>query len=124
MFYIFYALTFFPGVCKIDLLILLDISNSITESVFDNQIKGFLRKLVANDKLSVGPDHTNIAMIRFSNTENTEPLFKFGEKPRQTDLEDYFTGNEFTWNGLSGDRTRTGVAFHIANTNEVRYPNN
>ena len=115
-------MTFFPDKCKKDLLILLDVSFSIGESTFNKEIKPFLNELVEHPKLNVNPTGTQIAMVVFSQTDKTMELLKFGDKLTQKDLKAYFSSDDFTWNKLSGDRTRTGLALQMTNT--VRNSNN
>ena len=81
-----------------------------------------MKNLVKNSKLNVSPTGTQIAIMIFSKTDRTKLLVNFGDKPTQTDIETYMSSGDFTWNKLSGDRTRTGLALH--KINRVRYSNN
>ena len=99
--------------CKKDILILLDTSNSIGSGHFDNDVKPFLESLVKSPKLNVGPDGTRLALITFSDEINTKLRLAFGAFTRQ-DYLDYFN-KKLQWPLVHGPRTMTGTATKIAN---------
>jgi len=100
-------------VCKKDILILLDTSNSIGASHFDNEVKPFLESLVKSPKLNVGPDGTRLSLMTFSDYQNTKVRLSFGAYTLQ-DYLDFFK-NDLPWASVHGPRTRTGTATKIAN---------
>ena len=57
--------------CKKDLVLIVDTSNSIGEHDFNHNVKKFLKNLVTDSRLNVGPDGTEIGLILFSSRERT-----------------------------------------------------
>ena len=102
-----------PDVCKKDILILLDTSNSIGANHFDNDVKPFLESLAKSPKLNVGPDATRLSLITFSDDQNTKLRLPFGAYTKQ-DYMDFFK-NQLQWKSVHGPRTMTGTAIKIAN---------
>ena len=92
---------------------MLDTSYSIGEGIFNSKVKPFLINLVKSPKLNVGPQGTHLALIIFSNEDNTRLLFDFGDKTTTKALEDYIR-DELVWNKVKGDFTMTGSALKIA----------
>lgn len=97
--------------CVKDILVLLDTSYSIGSSDFNKKIKPFLKLLESDPDLNVSPDGTHIAILAFSSPEQTKELLSFGdgygEKYRNT-------VDNFDWDTITGDRTRTDLAFQMA----------
>ena len=104
------------GCCRKDLWILWDNSWSVGETTFKNKVRPFLKKLINNSRLSVGPDCTHIGIITFSTQAKTKVLLKMGEKKSRDELITYLNGLKYE--DISGDGTRTGMALKIVD--EVR----
>ena len=99
-------------VCKKDILILLDTSNSIGQHHYDTDVIPFLKSLVTSPKMNVAPDGTRLSLITFSNSQNTKRRLQFGAKTVQEYLN--FFDTKLQWNNVHGDRTKTGDATKIA----------
>ena len=110
----FKIISFASDACKKDILLLLDTSNSIGRNHFDNDVKPFLSSLVNSPKLNVGPDGTQLALVTFSNDQNTRMRFGFARRTVQ-DYQNYFD-QDLTWDNVHGDRTMTGDGARIADT--------
>lgn len=111
---------FYIGACIKDILLVVDMSYSIGEHSFRTNVKPFLKQLVKDTTLNVGPDGTQIAMIIFSHADKTKLLFNFGKNVDKEALVNAF--DEMEWEKISGGHTRTDIALKIAN-DEVRKDN-
>ncbi|CAB4007900.1 Hypothetical predicted protein [Paramuricea clavata] len=97
--------------CTKDVLILLDTSYSIGQSNFDNKIKPFLKQLGHSPELNVSPQGTHLAILAFSSVSQTKIRLPF-HQGYGTQYLNAIDG--FDWDTVSGDRTRTDVAFQKA----------
>ena len=73
--------------CNKDLLIL-DTSNSIGHD-FNKNVKPFLKKLLKNPQLNVGPHGTHVGLILFSSKDKTKIKLDIGEIKDADDLAPY-----------------------------------
>ena len=99
------------GCCRKDLWILWDNSWSVGETTFKNKVRPFLKKLINNSRLSVGPDCTHIGIITFSTQAKTKVLLKMGEITSLDELITYLNG--LNYDDLKGDGTRTGMVLRM-----------
>ena len=99
------------GCCRKDLWILWDNSQSVGEKTFKTQVRPFLKKLINNPRLSVGPECTHIGIISFSTQAKTKVLLEMGNKTSSDDLITFL--NDLKYDELKGDGTRTGMALRI-----------
>ncbi|XP_046855805.1 uncharacterized protein LOC124448899 [Xenia sp. Carnegie-2017] len=99
------------GKCIKDLVILVDASRSITGRIFNSKVKAFLRNLISNPQLNVGPDGTQIAFVIFRDKDDTKYLLNFDARTQ----EEYktFINNTLTYSDRLGGQTYTGKALGI-----------
>ena len=100
----------FIAKCRIDLLLLVDISGSIKQAAFDNMTE-FLKNFVTDSRLNVGPEGTNIGLILFSELAKTEVNLKIGEITDAQQLGNYISN--LNWEDVMGRQTRTEKALHL-----------
>lgn len=96
-----------------DLLIILDMSNSIENKAL-TPIRKFLKKVINSPMLNVGPHGTHVGLMTFAEKKNL--LFKVGEKTKP-EMEDVI--DDLKFNKHTGKETRTDLALNMTN-NEVR----
>ncbi|XP_046855293.1 uncharacterized protein LOC124448328 isoform X1 [Xenia sp. Carnegie-2017] len=99
------------GKCIKDLVILVDASRSIGGPTFNLKVKAFLRNLISNPQLNVGPDGTRIAFVIFRDKDYTEYLLKFDARTQK----EYktFINKELIYSDAFGGQTYTGKALGI-----------
>ena len=78
---------------------------------FQNITK-FLKDLVTDSRLNVGPEGTNIALILFSTKRRTKVKLEMGQIQDAQQLGDYMTSLQ--WKEVNGSQTRTEKALNLA----------
>ncbi len=96
--------------------ILWDNSYSVGKSSFVDRVKPFLKGLINSPELDVGLHGTQIGIITFSTQVRTKVLVELGAMKTAGELNDYI--DALNWEDVTGDGTRTGMAFKMAT--EVR----
>ncbi|XP_028411875.1 uncharacterized protein LOC114534612 [Dendronephthya gigantea] len=99
--------------CTRDMLVIWDNSQSVGIGNFLDNVRPFLKKLVADPKLDVGKDGTHIGFITFASEEKTRRLLKIGSIMEQEDLQSWLDGLNYV-EDLMGPYTYTGLAFKLA----------
>ena len=107
------SIVIFPGKCTKDILVIIDMSYSITYPMFQRKIKPFLYHLFADNTLDVSPIGSNFAIMVFSTEEKTKLLVSFDEGVYQKSLQQRLKGLHYRV--LSGGFTQTNVALQLAN---------
>ena len=107
-----FFLVIFIVECKKDLLLIVDTSYSIGQSDFEAKIKPFLKNLVKDPQLNVGPEGTHVGLILFSSEQKTRSKLRIGEIEDADQLAGYM--NNLRYTKISGDRTRTELALDLA----------
>ena len=85
-------------------------------TTFKNQVRPFLKSLISSSKLNVGQKGTHIGILTFSTENATKVLLEVGQLQSPVALNNYL--DSLIYKNISGDGTRTGMAFKIAD--EVR----
>ena len=109
----------FIATCKKDLLLIVDTSHSIGKDHFNNSVKYFLKNLVTDSRLNVGPDGTQIGLILFSSKEKAMVKLTMGQIKDAQELRNYM--NSLQWERVKGDHTRTEVALNLAKGVSLHY---
>ena len=104
---------FFTDKCKKDILIVLDMSNSIGRDPFIDNARPFLLNLVK--QLNIDRVRgSQLAMIIFSSKDKTRVFFNFNELTTKAEIIEKI--GSMSIEQLGGTYTRTGLAFNYANT--------
>ena len=98
--------------CRKDLLLIVDTSYSIGENDFNNNVKKFLKNLVTDSRLNVGPDGTQIGLILFSSVVKTVIKLRIGQIQDAQQLGNYM--KSLQWSQVSGGHTRTDKGLDLA----------
>jgi hypothetical protein len=98
--------------CKKDLLLIVDTSYSVGKGDFKDNVKPFLKNLVTDSRLNVGPKGTQIGLIMFANKGRTKVKLNIGQMTDAQELGQYMIN--LKWSEVSGDRTRTELALEKA----------
>ena len=98
--------------CKKDLLLIVDTSYSIGKGDFEANVQPFLKNLVKDPQLNVGPDGTHVGLILFSSEQKTRSELRIGEIEDANQLAEYI--DKLKYRDISGDRTRTELALGLA----------
>ena len=98
--------------CRRDLILILDTSYSIGTHDFNENIKPFLKNLVTSRQLDVSLSGTHVGLIFFSSAEKTKVELEVGQITNASELAGYL--NNLTYSTISGDRSRTELALHMA----------
>ena len=91
--------------CKKDLVLLVDTSNSIGMHDFNHNLKKFLKNLVTDSRLNVGPGGTEIGLTLFSSRKRTMVKLRIGQITDSQQLWNYI--DCLQWMQVSGGYTRT-----------------
>ena len=89
---------------------------SVGPTTFKKQVRPFLKSLISSPQLNVGQDGTHIGILTFSTQVETKVLLEVGQLQSSVALNKYL--DSLIYKKISGDGTRTGMAFKIAD--EVR----
>ena len=92
---------------------MVDTSYSIGKSSFNRYVKPFVERFVKHPSLNVREDGTRIAIILFGQQDRTEIMLPFGEEYDANNIAKKV--NNLEWEDIKGERTRTDLAFEIAN---------
>ena len=113
--------------CKRDIVLVVDMSNSIEQSNFDNKVKPFLVELVSSAAINIDRDHgAQISMVVFSDS-NRDRDARIGRRADKTKV--FFRWNKYTtkqslvdvikkkmlWNNLHGQYTYTAEGLRLVN---------
>ena len=105
--------------CKKDIWILWDNSWSVGESTFKDKVKPFLKELIQNPQLNVGPDGTNLGILTFSTQVQTKVLRGMHEDQNPSALLSFL--DSLKYDDVAGDGTRTGMALREASRVRARF---